>query len=151
MTGIDLKIKGVQKLKTSLREIANRVPQKAAAAIYQEANAVMTTAKKTTIPVNLGSLRNSGRVSRPKIQGSNIIVEITFGDTSAPYALAVHEHPSEHSPPSWQGKPIGEILSVRERTPWSLEGRGPKYLERPLNEAIKGMAERIAEKIGGLA
>lgn len=62
---------------------------------------------------------------------------------------SVHEHPSSISPPSWEGKAIEEIESVRAGQPWVAEGsgRGPKYLERPLNAALPGMAGRIAEKM----
>lgn len=64
-------------------------------------------------------------------------VKIVAGDETTPQALAIHEHPSPHSPPSWEG------VNVE----FHPSGRGPKYIEEPLNEAIGGMAERMASKM----
>lgn len=114
---------------------------------YEEANQIMRKSKDNYVPVDWANLKNSGVVEFPKIEGNVVTLRLGFGDAAAPYALAVHEHPSVASPPSWQGKAIGEILSVRGRVPWSLDGRGPKYLERPFKEALKGMDERLGAKV----
>lgn len=107
----------------------------------------MARSKSEFVPVDLGTLRASGTVKPVKRSGTNYSVTLYYGGPSAPYALAVHEHPSEHSPPSWRGKGVEDILAVRTRIPWSLDGRGPKYLERPLLQAMDGMAERLGARI----
>lgn len=55
-------------------------------------------------------------------------VSINYGDgESAPYALTLHEYPSEYDPPSWNGVPV------------HFTKGGPKFLERAFNEHEKGM------------
>jgi len=124
-----------------LRRIAIKYPAKIGAALRLEGELIMTAAKQNHVPVDLGTLRGSGKVSQPsggKLVGiGKIEVVMSFGDAAAPYALAVHEHPSTHSPPSWQGKTII----------FNPEGRGAKYLEYPMKLATKGMASRIARTL----
>ena len=143
----EFKVKGFKEMARQMRELADEVPDKAAAALYREGEQIVTTAKQATVPKDLGVLVNSGMTDQPELAEGGIQVSMHFGGPAAPYALAIHEHPSIHSPPTWQGKPIEEIFSVRERIPWSRTGRGPKYLERPLNDAVKGMNDRIAKAI----
>lgn len=143
----EFKLKGVREMQERIRAITAAHAGKVDRALKLEAEAVKTTMLRKTVPVDANALRSSIRVGEVQRSGNDASVAITAGDSSAPYALAVHEHPSEHSPPSWQGKAIEEILSVRDRKPWSQDGRGPKYLERPLNAAIPGMAERIARAV----
>jgi hypothetical protein len=109
-------------------------------ALYVEAELIKTRSQKEFVPVDLGPLRSSGHVQPPRRKGREIEVTIAFGGVSAPYALAIHEHPSQYSPPSWRGKSEGEIN-------WSPKGRGPKYLEKPLNEALKDMDARLARRL----
>lgn len=141
------KLKGGAEMRRELKAIANRYPSRMEAAITLEAERIVTTAKQDYVPVDLGPLRASGHVEPPKRAGrlglgKDIEVSMSFGGSSAPYALAVHEHPSEHSPPTWQGKAIV----------FSPPGRGPKYLEIPFRLARTGMAARLARslKTGGV-
>lgn len=142
-------LRGVGRMRQRLREIAARVPQQAAQRLRVEAEQIRTRSLQEYVPKNIGTLANSIRVHDVEFKGGDMEVKVTAGDASAPYALVIHEFPDGPVPPTWQGKAIEDIKSVRERTPWSLaEGqRGPKYLERPLNLAIPGMAERIAKAI----
>jgi len=145
----ELILKGEAEMRRKMTALARSVPLKAAAALRIEAEVIKTKAIQVYVPKNLGTLAGSIRVRDVEIHGVSIQVKITAGDASAPYALAVHEHPSDASPPSWRGLPIESIHSVREHTPWSLGTgqRGPKYIERPLNEAIPGMSGRIAAAV----
>ena len=142
-------LKGEKAMAAKLRALADQFEDKVSQALRVEAEQVMTTAKREYVPVDLNTLRSSGRVGDVERTGKDVQVSMSFGSAAAAYALAVHEHPSAASPPTWQGKAIEEIKSVRSGTPWSLaEGeRGPKYLERSLNRAAKGMAARIAAKV----
>lgn len=142
-------LKGFDDLAKRLTAAGEETINKAKQALRVEAEQVRTEAVRKHVPRDLGTLAGSIRVGRVQELGGDMEVRITAGDSSAPYALAVHEHPSDSSPPSWRGKAIEDIKSVRGRNPWSIgEGqRGPKYIERPLMAAAKGMAERIGKAI----
>ena len=142
-------LKGADKMRGEIEELARKALDGTKRALRLEAERIRTESLRKYVPKDLGTLAGSIKVHPVQYDGSEISVRITAGDASAPYALAIHEHPSDASPPSWQGKPIEDILSVRERTPWSLaEGqRGPKYIERPLMAAVPGMAGRIAKAV----
>lgn len=120
-----------------LRSIARKYPAKIGAALFLEANLIVTEAKRRFTPVDEGTLRGSGKALPPVGMGITTEVMMTFGDAASAYALAVHEHPSTHSPPSWKGKKIN----------WNVTGTGPKYLERPMMDAIKGMPARLARTL----
>jgi len=131
--------KGIKEMRAKIKAIQKEFPDKIERALYKEAQFVMTAAKKVT-PVAEemgGTLRNSGFVSKPARRGTAFSVVLGFGGAAAAYATAVHEHPSGSSPPSWEGKTIT----------FNPPGTGPKYLERPLMEAIPGMAERVAARV----
>jgi len=147
MADSGFKLTGQAEMMAKLRRIAAEMPNKVGAALYMEANLIMTRAKREFVPVNLGILLGTGDVDRYVEEPGGIYVLLHFGGPSAPYALAVHEHPSAFSPPSWEGKPIEGIHSVRTGEPWSLDGRGPKFLERPLMEAAEGLAGRLAKAL----
>lgn len=147
---IEVKVKGTKEMRSQIRRLATKLPNAAAKALYLEAEKVRTRSMQKYVPKNLGALHGSIAVSLPVIKQREISVEIYAGGPAAPYALAIHEHPSEHSPRSWQGKEAGEIKSVRGKRPWVTApsgGRGPKFLERPLREAANGMGDRIGEAI----
>lgn len=147
MPSASIKFTGEKEMIRRMRRLARRYPKEASRALRMEAEDIMTKAKREHVPVNLGTLRASGHVKPPKTIGREIEVTMAFGGPSSPYALAVHEHPSSHSPPSWQGKGVGDIRSIRTGEAWSESGKGPKYLERPLRAAITGMAGRVASDI----
>lgn len=133
-------LRGEQDVRRRLERLMSQFDDAVPGALREEAEQVMTASKRDHVPVDLGTLRSSGHVTPAVRRGKDVEVELVYGGAAAPYALAVHEHPSEHSPPSWQGKLVGGI-------DWSPEGRGPKYLEKPLNEAKAGMADRIARRL----
>lgn len=96
-----------------------------------------TGALRDTIKVVKGQL-SQGRDSGGRFtEGSAIEVVVTAGDDSTPHALAVHEHPSPHDPPSWEG------VNVK----FNPSGTGPKFLEHPLLESVQGMADRVGSKV----
>jgi len=130
-------VTGVPQMQRNLQRAAAQIRDKVAAALYREAERVMTKSKRDHVPVDTGTLRASGHVEQPVRKGRNVSVTLAFGGPAAPYALAVHEHLSRHSPPSWQH---GHVT-------FSPAGRGPKYLERPLLAAVPGLAKRLAEDI----
>lgn len=107
-----------------LAGIVQNLPQRAAAALYQEAEAIMAIAKTRT-PVDTGALRASGYTAPPDVSGDTISVELGFGGAASEYAVFVHERfDLKHAP-----------------------GTGPKFLEDPLKEAAPGLADRLAKRI----
>lgn len=128
-------MRGLPQAVKKLRRLAERYPDRIMRAVYRRAEAVMTRSKNEFVPVDKGILRNSGHVGTVQRQGRIVSVTMSYGGAAKAYAIAVHEHLSEHSPPSWRK---GTVVH------FSPAGRGPKYLERPLFEALRTMAEDIA-------
>lgn len=131
------KVRGAATMARKIRGIAKAHPDKVLRALYLEAELVLTDAKRHYVPIDLGTLRNSGYVAPPEREGTKISIRFGFGGAASAYAIAVHETPSKYDPQSWKGKTIR----------FQRKGRGPKYLEKPLKEALKGMAQRIADRI----
>ena len=134
-TGI--KITGQQQMAARLRSLGARFGSKVAGALYRRAELVMGRSKSEFVPVDFATLKNSGTVHPPEISGGRISVSLTYGGAASAYALAIHEHPSGHSPPSWRGKPVV----------FSPAGTGPKYLERPLMEAVRTLPADLASDL----
>jgi hypothetical protein len=121
-----------------LRKWQSEQPEKVAAALYVEANVILTESKRR-VPVDDGTLRASGRVDLER-DGNRTKAIISYGGAANDYAIAVHEHLSSHSPPSWVAAGQGGIN-------WSVPGTGPKYLEGPLNEALPDLLERLGKRL----
>lgn len=107
------------------------------AALYRRAQKIMADSKEHYVPVDLGPLKSSGHVNPPSYVGRTVTVELTYGDAASAYALAVHEHPSKYSPPSWQGAQVT----------FSPSGTGPKYLEKPLMAAVPTLPAELAKDL----
>lgn len=119
-----------------LRNAKEKVRKGAAAALFIRGEAIMGRSKAEFVPVDDSDLKNSGHVRPPKFGPGNLItVELVYGGTAAAYAIAVHEHPSTSSPPSWSG------VTVQFTT------GGPKYLEIPLMQAVPTLARDLARDI----
>lgn len=142
-------LRGVDSLRKRLIDIDRNTREGLSEGAESEADMIVAKAKDL-VPIRSGKLQDSiavvkGTLSQGRnalgqfTEGSAIEVIVTAGNDSIPYTLAIHEHPSPHDPPSWAG------VNVQ----FHPEGRGPKFLERPFNEAKTGMAERVASKVGG--
>lgn len=136
------RITGLKEMQEALQKLARRFPDHVAKALYRRAEEIMTRSKREFVPVDTGNLRATGHVHEPERHGRKISVAMSYGGPAAPYAIAVHEHLSEHSPWSWQ-----RAENYGEGVHFHPAGRGPKYLERPLMEAMKTMAEDIAKDV----
>jgi len=105
---------------------SNQARQAIARAMHDDASTVLNESKRI-VPVDLGTLKNSGKVSRPKVTANEIEVDITYGGAAAPYAIYVHENPeARHAP-----------------------GKTYKYLERPMMAHADKFARNV--KIAFLA
>ena len=141
-------LRGVDSMRRRLLDIAREERERLSDATLDEAEHIVERSRNEFVPVRSGDLRDTIQVVKGELSqgrneigqftsGSAVEVKIVAGDESTPYALTVHEYSSEHDPPSWEGVDVQ----------FSPAGRGVKFLERPLMEAIDGMAERVAEKI----
>jgi hypothetical protein len=130
-------LKGLDAMNRKIRRIADRFPDTVAGALNIEAELVMTRSKREFVPVDKGTLPNSGFVEAAVRVGNEVSVTMGFGGAAAAYATAVHETPSASDPPSW----VGNVVQ------FSPAGHGRKYLERPLMEAVPGMPARIAARL----
>lgn len=122
-------MRGAGQMVANLRKIADKFPDRVAAALYQEAQIEVTEMKRRT-PVDTtenaphpGNLRNSLHAEEPERRGRTISVTIATG-AQAPYAIYVHENPDAFHP-------IGQ---------W-------KFMESVINESRAWMAARIAKRL----
>jgi hypothetical protein len=132
---------GAKEMLAKLKAIARKFPDYVAAALYQIAQEIMTEAKRRC-PVDQGILRASGRVSLPVRNGNTVTVMLSFGGAANAYALAVHEHPSEHSPESWR-KAEETGRGIR----WSVAGTGPHFLSSAIDDRRPTLLKDLAEKV----
>lgn len=135
---ITLSLEGLAETVEMLRRVGESSKDEFAAAIYQEAEAVMAKSK-TLVPVDTGTLRASGHVQKPRKSGRQVSVELGYGGPAARYALDVHENPRA-------GQTHGKSPSGRPYKTWSKVGQW-KYLEQPFVEASRGMLRRIADRV----
>ena len=143
------RITGAKELQRKLAMIAGDVHDQLKPAMRQKAEEIMADSKRNYVPVDLGTLRASGRVHPPQVGlGGSIEVEMSYGGAASAYALAVHEHPSDHDPPSWAGGArIGHSITSSKRGKRAGHKAGPKYLEKPLHAAAKNLARDLASMI----
>ena len=131
-----IRIEGLDKLQTKLKKSSNMATRSMAQALFKEAELIMTEAKDNTpVAPDGGTLRSSGHVQIPKFSGTTLEIVLGFGGAASAYALAVHEHPSQHSPPSWSGG-----------VTWNVGG--PQFLKNAMDKAEAGMGGRIAKHLG---
>ena len=123
---------GLDKFQRFLRDTPKMVRRDVEAALNQEGENIMGDSKENT-PVALdgGTLRASGHVKPPKTRRGKTEVTLGYGTV---YAVAVHETPSKHDPPSWVGKTI------------TFNVGGPKFLENAMKKAAKGFGGRLIKK-----
>jgi len=139
MAIFELRSQSVAAVTRQLNQMIETTKAKVVAALTAEAKEILTDSKEHYVPVDEGDLMRSGRVEKVKRDGKVTHVTIKYGGAGVPHAVAVHEHPSASSPPSWQGK----------RVRFHPAGRGPKYLERPIRKASSGMLNRLAKRLKG--
>jgi len=112
--------------------------EEAATLLYGRGESIMLDSKQNYVPVDQGTLQDTGHVELPVIDGDTISVRLAFGGPSADYAEAVHEHLSEHSPPSWQrAEAMGQGVHFSQG--------GPKYLETPFAIGTHDLDQYIAD------
>lgn len=131
-------MKGLNEILKNLERIEKELEQKQMIAVKKEALRIMGDSLEHYAPQDEGDLIKSSFIDEPIKENGEINIRFGYGKGKAEeYAVALHEHPSESSPPTWEGKNLT----------FTKSGTGPKYLERPLMKAIDGLAERLAKDI----
>jgi hypothetical protein len=105
-----------------IQQDVERYRSAAVVALYDEAVKIINKSVRVT-PFKNGDLRRSAFVSKPSSEGNEIAIELGYGGLASKYALAVHEMPKSNN--------------------FTEPGTGPKYLERPFDEAKRGQAKRL--------
>jgi hypothetical protein len=131
LRGLDKVIKTTQRIEGGDAVLAQ--------ALYAEATTILNESKKI-VPVATGNLRASGRVEPPVTGKGKASIEITYGGAAAPYALYVHEIPTN------SGGRWGTGMS-------HASGKSFKYLEIPVmahkDKFVEGVRARVNQLLSG--
>ena len=118
------KLRGEEAMLRKLRKLEKVYPDRMELALTIEGELIMTKSKQSFVPVRFGPLRSSGFVEGAKRTARLVSVRLVYGGTAAPYAIIQHERLDfKHK--------VGEA----------------KYLEKPMNQAVPGMAKRMARTL----
>lgn len=94
-------------------------------ALFDVAETILNESKEL-VPVDVGTLKNSGQVEDPKRDANGVEVEITYGGDAKAYAWRVHED-----------------MKARHK-----DGQTAKYLEKPVmayrDKFVRIVSERFA-------
>ena len=77
------------------------------------------------VPVEFGTLKNSGKVGKPQNTAEGLIVEVSYGGAASKYAEIVHENPNARHE----------------------EGKTYHYLKIPFDKAKETFADDIKKRI----
>ncbi len=105
------------------KQISGAIVEDCAAALYLQAEQIMTDSKQNYVPVVTGALKGSGTVLKPVVVGNIITVVLGYGGAADKYAVIVHEYPASY----------GQHKN--------------KYLQKPLNKAAKSLPTQLAKSI----
>jgi hypothetical protein len=133
-------VTGLDALDAVLAQFGQRAVDEAANLLEARGETIMGDSKANFVPVDQSTLQGSGHVEAPKTEGTQVSVRLAYGGPAAPYAEAIHEHLSAHSPRTWK------IAEASGRGVHFTQG-GPKYLELPYLKGIAGLGQWIADGI----
>lgn len=117
----EIVLEGLDRVLGNLSRLGIGIGLAAGGTLYREGERIMTESKQSYVPVDTGTLRNSGHVANPAITHDGAEVVMGFGGPAEAYAFAVHEDLTSHH-----------------------SHGSAKYLERPLQEAERTMDGRLA-------
>lgn len=139
MADFEVTFTGSDRLAANLHKLAALAPAAIAQGLTEHAEDVMRVSKTEYVPVDLGTLRQSGTVLPPEITGETVTVTLGYGGPAAPYAVAVHENPRS-------GHTGGRSPSGRPYKHWARVG-GWKYLETPFEQLAPRLVPRVEATI----
>jgi len=127
--GITWELTGIEALITRLSKSRTAFHTAAAAAVYQEANEIFNESQRV-VPVRFGILAASGHVTAPTVHNDYVETTIGYGGAASAYALIVHERVYGAKGKIWHKRPTKA-----------------KYLSDPVNEAARGIEERLSRRM----
>lgn len=133
-------VTGLDALDQVLEEFGAAAMPVAADLLYARGETIALDSKQNYVPVDKSTLQNSIHAEAPVIEGAQASVRIVAGGPAADHAEAVHEHLSEHSPPSWK-------VAEAEGRPVKFTQGGPKYLEKPFIAKTKDLGQFVADGV----
>jgi len=120
-----MSVKGLRMIDRELKRYTKEYDKATTAALMTEV-VKLDKASSKLVPVDQDPLINSRSWSKPQKDAGGVFVDYGYGTK---YALAVHEMPETNN--------------------FTKSGTGPKYLEGPWNEAMRGWESRVARNIEG--
>lgn len=141
-TRLSISVRGVKAVAGRFARLAPETRARIALTLKAAGDSILRNSRPY-VPFENGHLYRSGSVAEPVFVSFNgpISVEISYGQTgpSREYALAVHEHISRFSPPTWlKAEAVGGGVNFH------MPGTGPKYLEIPFKEEAARIVSRFA-------
>lgn len=159
---ISFELKGAAELAEAMALMQGRALEAVGAAMYQEAEGIMTDSKRL-VPVDMGTLRNSGFVNPPDVKASEIEVTLGYGGAGSEYAIYQHEgigpavgRPAFMPPVApfaeWARRVLGDesLGFVIARSVGRKGLRPRKFLEIPFKARASGMVPRLARRVRGM-
>lgn len=132
---ISLEMKGDESIRKIMDNIENPSVRRALGAAMQGFATKILNESKKLVPVDTGTLRNSGKVEGPKISEDSVEVEITYGGSAQAYAGVVHEDMTmDHSP--------SKMTKITKKP---RRGQA-KYLEIPVKANEDNFARDVSER-----
>jgi hypothetical protein len=134
-------VSGMDRLRERLAKLGGVMALTAGAALYEAAREGVEAPAMDNCPIapDGGTLRGTIETLAPEVEDGRITCRVVAGGPAAPYAIAVHEHLSDYSPPTWR-KAEESGRGVH------FQVGGPKYLERALNAFAPGAADEVAKR-----
>lgn len=123
-------------LRDMLKRLGDAGPQVAGGALYREGWRIMTQSKEDFVPVDLGALKSTGDVSLPETRGDRIEVVLGYGGPAKTRTRDGKDY-------------VGYAIVVHEDLQAQHTVGGPKYLERPVLQAERGLGGRLAADMRG--
>ena len=134
------RVTGLDALDKVLEQFGEMAVVEAANLLYARGETIALDSKQNYVPVDRSTLQNSIHAEKPVISSGQVTLRVVAGGPAADYAEAVHEHLSEHSPPSWKAaEASGSGVTFTQG--------GPKYLERPFLAGTQNLGQFLADGI----
>jgi hypothetical protein len=132
-------VKDIENLRKTVSQFRKSVMTDLGEAMVEELEPVKAESMDNT-PVQFGVLKASHEIVGPEYSGSKVSAWIQVGGAAEPYAMAVHEHLSASSPPSWQA-------AEASGNGVHFNSGGPKFLENAVRKAIPGFGDRVMARV----
>lgn len=140
----NVRVTGLDRLMRVLLRGSDRAIDATRRALYEEAQIILGKAVRI-VPFEHGTLAGSGMVHDPVVQGRDVLVEISFGG------------PAKDRRPRKTSGDAGGIVNVgyayiqhENMTFKHAPGRRAKYLQEPVEQAQKGLQDKLTRRVSAI-